>query len=267
MSIHPTAIIDPSATIDPSVEIGPYAVIGPHSMIGAGCSIGAHAVIDRTHMGRNNRIFPGAYVGGAPQDLKFAGEETLLVMGDSNTVRECVTLNRGTQATQKTVIGSECLFMAYSHVAHDCVIGNHVIFANSATLAGHIEVGDYTVFGGLTAVHQHSRIGRLCMIGGGAMIPKDVPPFCIAQGDRATLKGLNLFGLRRAKFSHETVRKIKEAYRIVFMSGLSLEEALSRIEGSNPAPEVTEMAFFIRSSKRGVTRPASKAVQEEEVVS
>ncbi len=266
MAIHTTAVIDPSAKIDPSADIGPYAIIGAHTVIGAGCSIGAHAVVDRTHMGRNNKIFPGAYVGGAPQDLKFAGEETLLLMGDSNTVRECVTLNRGTHATGKTVIGSNCLFMAYSHVAHACVIGSNVIFANSATMAGHVEVGDYTVVGGLAAAHQHLRIGRLCMIGGGAMIPKDVPPFCIVQGDRATLKGLNLLGLRRAGFSPSTVRGIKEAYRIFFMSGLSVEEALRQVEGSNPGPEVQDMASFMRASKRGVTRPAVKALQEEEAV-
>ncbi len=265
MAIHSTAVIDPNAKIDSSVEIGPYAVIGPHTKVGAGCVIGAHAVIERTEMGKNNQIFPGAYVGGAPQDLKFAGEETLLIMGDSNTVRECVTLNRGTHATGKTVIGSNCLFMAYSHVAHDCVIGNHVIFANSVAMAGHIEVGDFTVFGGLAAAHQHTRIGRLCMVGGGAMIPKDVPPFCMVQGDRATLKGLNLLGLRRAGVSPASVKLIKEAYRILFMSGLPLEEALSQAESIRCA-EAREMISFIRSSKRGVIRPAPKGVQQEEEV-
>lgn len=266
MKIHPTAIIDSSAKIAASVEIGPYAIIGPHTVIGEECSIGAHSVIERTHMGCGNKIFPGAYIGGAPQDLKFAGEETMVFMGDFNAVRECVTLNRGTHATGKTVIGSHCLFMAYSHVAHDCVIGNNVIFANSATMAGHVEVGDYTVVGGLAAAHQHLRIGRLCMIGGGAMIPKDVPPFCMIQGDRATLKGLNLLGLRRAGFSPATVRAIKEAYRVFFMAGLSLDEALSQVEGSNPIAEVREMVSFIRASKRGVTRPATKVLQEEEAV-
>lgn len=266
MAIHPTAIIDPGAQIDTAVEIGPYAVIGPHVAIGPGCVIGAHAVIERTQMGRENHIFPGAYVGGAPQDLKFAGEETLLIMGDSNTARECVTLNRGTSATGKTVIGSHCLFMAYSHVAHDCVIGNHVIFANSVALAGHIEVGDSTVIGGLAAAHQHTRIGRLCMIGGGAMIPKDVPPFCMVQGDRATLKGLNLLGLRRAGLSAVAVKNVKEAYRIFFLSGLNIEEALTQVEALRLGPEAQEMAAFIRASKRGVIRPASKNLQEEEAV-
>lgn len=265
-NIHPTAVIDPAAKIDPSVKVGPYAVVGPDVVIGAGTTIGAHAVVEYTHMGKENRVFPGAFVGGAPQDLKYAGEHTLLVMGDRNTVRECVTLNRGTAAHGETRIGDGCLFMAYSHVAHDCVLGNNVILVNSVGIAGHVEIGDFTVVGGLVGIHQYVRIGRFCMLGGGSMVGKDVPPFCMVQGDRATLRGLNLLGLRRAGFSREVVQAVKDAYKTLFLSGLRQEEALARLKSGAPAKEIMEMLDFIERSKRGVVRPASASVIEEEEV-
>lgn len=263
-NLHPTAVIDPSARIHPSAKIGPYAVIGEDVVIGENCSIGAHAHVEFTHMGRGNRLLPGCFVGGPPQDLKYGGERTRLVMGDNNTVREAVTLNRGTAAHGETRIGDNCLFMAYSHVAHDCIIGSNVVVVNSVAVAGHVEIGDFAVLGGLVGIHQFVRIGRFCMLGGGAMVSKDVPPFCLAQGDRATLRGLNLLGLRRAGFPRETVSAIKEAYKTLFISGLTQEEALAKLKGS-PKPEpVLELLDFIARSKRGVTRPSS-AAQEEEV--
>jgi UDP-N-acetylglucosamine acyltransferase len=265
MAIHPTAIVHPQAKIHPSVEIGPYAVIGEDVVIGEGSKIGAHAHVEFTHMGKNNRILPGAFIGGPPQDLKYAGEHTLLVMGDGNQVRESVTLNRGTAAHGETRIGNNCLFMAYSHVAHDCIIGNNVVIVNSVGIAGHVEIGDFTVVGGLVGIHQYTRIGRFCMMGGGSMAGKDLPPFCMCQGDRASLRGLNLLGLRRAGFPREVVTAIKEAYKTLFMSGLRLEEALARVRGSSPPPQVMEMVDFIERSKRGVMRPATAAEAEEEV--
>lgn len=264
-NIHPTAVVDPSAKIDPTAVIHPYAVIGPETTIGAGCVIGAHAVVEHTHMGRENRILPGAFVGGPPQDLKYAGEQTRLVMGDKNTVRECVTLNRGTAAHGETRIGSSCLFMAYSHVAHDCTLGDGVILVNSVGIAGHVEIGDCTVVGGLVGIHQYVRIGRYCMLGGGSMVGKDIPHFCTCQGDRATLRGLNLVGMRRAGLSRETIQNVKEAYKTLFLSGLALEAALDKLKALPSCKEVLELVDFISRSKRGVTRPASGVAEEEEV--
>lgn len=264
-NIHPTAVVHPTAKIDPSAKVGPYAVIGEDAVIGPGCSIGAHAVVEFTQMGRDNRLMPGCFVGGPPQDLKYAGEKTRLVMGDRNTVRECVTLNRGTNATGETLIGSGCLFMAYSHVAHDCRIGNGVILVNSVGVAGHVEIGDHTVVGGIAGIHQFVRIGRFCMIGGGSMVGKDVPSFCTCQGDRATLRGLNMVGMRRAGIPRESVRAIREAYKALFLSGAGLESALAELKAGEPPAEVLEMIQFIERSQRGVMRPAVGAAAEEEV--
>ena len=263
-NIHPTAVVHPSAKIDPTAQIGPYAVIGEEVEIGAGTTVGAHAVVEFATVGKNNRLFPGCYVGTAPQDLKYAGEKTRLVMGDGNRVRECVTLNRGTTATGETVIGSNCLFMAYSHVAHDCRIGNGVIVVNSVGIAGHVEIGDFTVLGGIAGVHQFVRIGRYCMVGGGSMAGKDLPSFCTCQGDRATLRGLNLLGMRRAGLSRETISAVKDAYKTLFMSGLTIEDAIARLK-TVPVPEVHEMLQHIERSKRGIMRPATGELAEEEV--
>lgn len=264
-NLHPTAVIDPSARIHRSAKIGPYAVIGEDVVIGENCLVGAHAHVEFTHMGRDNRLLPGCFVGGPPQDLKYGGERTRLVMGNNNTVREAVTLNRGTSAHGQTRIGDNCLFMAYSHVAHDCLIGNNVVVVNSVAVAGHVEIGDFAVLGGLAAIHQFVKIGRFCMLGGGAMVNKDVPPFCLAQGDRAALRGLNLLGLRRAGFPRDEVSAIKEAYKTLFLSGLTQAEALAKLKSrAQPAP-VLEMLDFIERSKRGVTRPRAGAAQDEEV--
>ena len=265
MAIHPTAIVDSSAQIDPSAAIGPYAIIGPDTIIGARTTIGAHTIVEYATLGADNILHPGCYVGTPPQDLKYAGEKTRLVMGDGNRVRECVTLNRGTTATGETVIGSNCLFMAYSHVAHDCRIGNGVIVVNSVGIAGHVEIGDFTVVGGIVGIHQFTRIGRYCMLGGGSMVGKDVPPFCTCQGDRATLRGLNLVGMRRAGLSREAMSAVKEAYRVLFLSGITLEGAIERLKTPAATPEVLEMIDFIERTKRGITRPATGAQAEEEV--
>lgn len=216
-------------------------------------------------MGRENRIFPGAFVGVAPQDLKYAGEKTRLVMGDKNTVRECATLNRGTSATGETRVGSGCLFMAYSHVAHDCRVGDGVIMANSVALAGHVEVGERAVLGGLAAVHQFVRIGRYAMLGGGAMVGRDVLPFCTAQGYPAKLRGLNVVGLRRLGLSREALSGVKEAYRTLFLSGLTIENGVSKLKASGPGQEVLGIIEFIESSKRGLTRPAAGVTEEQEL--
>ena len=261
-NIHPTAIIDPSAKLDPSVKVGPYTVIREDVVGGAGTVIGAHAVLEFVHMGKDNIISDASYIGVAPQDLKYAGEPTRLVMGERNQVREGVTLNRGTKATGETRIGSGCMFMALSHVAHDCRIGDGVILVNSVGLAGHVEIGDYVVVGGLCGVHQFVRIGRLCMVSGGSMVGKDVPPFCTAQGDRASLRGLNSLGLRRAGIAPAAVRAIKNAYATLFSSGLRLEEAVAQLRSSKPCPEVVEMLDFIAQAKRGVMRPLS-GVEED----
>ena len=261
--VHPTAIIDPSAKIDPSASVGPYAIIGEGSSIGPGCKIGAHAVVEHVVMGKDNNLFPGCHVGVAPQDLKYAGEKTRLVMGDKNTVRECVTLNRGTAAHGETKIGSNCLFMAYSHVGHDCQLGDGVILVNSVALAGHVTIGDYSVIGGLAAIHQYQTIGKYCMIGGGSMLNKDVPHYCLCQGYPAVLRGLNALGIKRSGVSREVLTAIKDAYKTLFHAGLRLEEAVAALRSAHPGPEVASMLDFIEKSKRGVMRPASGLLEEE----
>ena len=266
MAIHPTAIVDASSQIDPGADIGPYAIIGPDCVIGAGSRVGAHAVVEFSTLGRDNLIHPGAYVGTAPQDLKYAGEKTRLTMGDKNVVRECATLNRGTlHGGGTTVIGNDCLFMAYSHAAHDCVIGNNVVVVNSVALGGHVHVGDFSVLGGMAGVHQFVRIGRYAMLGGGAMVSQDVLPFATVQGDRAVMRGLNLLGLRRGGFARGAASALKDAYKTLFLSGLPQVEALSRLKAAGPTDEVKEWIDFLESTgKRGVTRPASGAAAPEE---
>ena len=267
-NIHPTAVIHPSAKIDPTAKIGPHAIIGENTTIGAGTVVGPHAVVEHATVGKNNRLHAGCFVGTAPQDLKYAGEPTRLVMGDNNSIRECVTLNRGTTATGETVIGSNCLFMAYSHAAHDCRVGNGVVVANSVALAGHVEVGDFTVIGGLVGIHQFTHIGRYCMLSGGSMVGKDVLSFCNCQGDRAGLRGLNLVGMRRAGLARQTVSAVKEAYQTLFMSGLRLPEAIAKLKATAAPPEVLEMVGFVEralGSKRGVMLPTRKAPAEDEV--
>jgi UDP-N-acetylglucosamine acyltransferase len=255
--IHPTAVIHPKAQLDESVDIGPYAVIGEHVSIGRGTTVGAHTVIEGwTRIGEENRIFPLAAVGGIPQDLKYKGEKTLLIIGDRNTVREFTTLQPGTvTGIAKTVIGNDNLFMAYCHVAHDCIIGNRVIMANGSTLAGHITVEDYVILGGLSAVHQFVRIGESVMLSGGAMVGQDVAPYTIAAGDRARMRGLNLVGLRRRGFTSDTIAILKKAYRLLVFSKLRIADAVARIRAELPAiPEINHFVEFIETSERGICR-------------
>lgn len=255
--IHPTAIIHPGAKLADDVEVGPYAVIGEHVSIGEGSTVGPHAVVEGwTRIGTENKIFQFASVGGAPQDLKYAGEETHLTIGDRNTIREFTTFSLGTPGGGgETCVGNDNLFMAYTHVAHDCVIGNNVVMANGATLAGHVSIGDYAILGGLCAIHQFCNIGSHCMISGGAMVVQDLVPYSISQGDRAEVVGVNSIGLKRRGFPGETLRAIKEAYKLIFRSGMRLEEALIKIEDElAPSQELDVLVQFIKKSERGIAR-------------
>ena len=257
MSVHPTAIVAPGARLHASVEVGPYAVIGPQVEIGAGTTVGPHAVIDgRTRLGERNKVFQFASVGAPPQDLKYAGEDSALEIGNENLIREFTTLHKGTTGGGGvTRIGDRNLFMAYAHVAHDCQVGNGCVLANAATLGGHVEVGNHVILGGLAAVHQFARIGQHAFVAGGAMVVMDVPPFCTAQGDRAELAGINSIGLARHGFSEEQIGRVKEAYRILFRSKLPLEEAVERLRNElGDQPEIQTLLAFVASSQRGLTR-------------
>lgn len=255
--IHATAIVHSGATIAENVEIGPYAVIGEHVSIGAGTWVGPHAVIEGwTEIGQDNKIYQFTSIGADPQDLKFHGEQSTLRIGDRNKIREFVTLHRGTEdGGGETIIGDDNLFMAYTHVAHDCRIGNHVILANAATLAGHVEVMDHAILGGLSAAHQFVRIGEHVMASGGSMIAQDIPPYTIAQGDRAKTVGINSLGLKRRGFSQEAIRGIKNAYKLIYRADLKQDEALKQIvEQYSALPEVMLFVDFIKGSERGIAR-------------
>ena len=257
--IHATAIIHPGATIAEGAEIGPYAIIGEHVSIGKGTKVGPHTVIDGwTEIGEDNTIFHMASVGAIPQDLKYRGEKTWLKIGNGNTIREFATLHLGTVTGDgETTVGDGNLFMAYSHVAHDCHIGNQVVMANAATLAGHVIVHDFAILGGLCAVHQFTRIGESVMVGGGTMVASDVPPYTILTGEGRDLKlrGLNQIGLKRRGISDESISSLKKAYKILSLSGLRLAEAIARIKTEVPtSAEVEHFVSFIESSKRGVVR-------------
>lgn len=259
MSIHPTAIIDASATLANDVEVGPYAIIGKQVTIARGTSIGPHTVIgDWTEIGENNRISHQASIGAPPQDLKYRGEECWTRIGSNNMIREFATIHRGTVTGHaETVIGDGNLFMAYSHVAHDCRIGNGVVMANVATLAGHVTVQDNVILGGLVAVHQFSTIGAYAMIGGGTMVGLDILPYTIATSGKrdAKLRGLNLIGLKRRGFSDETISNLKKAYKTLFMAGLKVPDAIARIRSEITAgPEIDYLLAFIENSKRGICR-------------
>ncbi len=258
--IHPTAVIHPSAQIHESVQIGPYAVIGAETKIGAETQIGAHAVIEHAEVGASCRIFSHALIGTAPQDLKYRGEKTKIVIGDGTIVRECATLNRGTAASGETRIGKSCLFMAYSHVAHDCVIEDEVILANSVAVAGHVSIGMGTVVGGLSGIHQFVRVGKMVMIGAGAMVPMDVPPFCTVWGDRARIVGLNIEGLKRRHVSKESIEALKRAYKKTFFGKGTLKQIANQIEKENSSDDhVRDFLKFISASQRGLCRPKLKA--------
>ena len=255
--IHETAIIDDSAVIANNVQIGPYSVIGAEVEIGAGTVIGPHVVIKGpTQIGKDNRIFQFSSIGEDPQDLKFHGEQSRLVIGDRNTIRECVTMHRGTEEDSSlTQIGNDNLFMAYVHIAHDCVIGNHIIFANNTTLAGHVIVEDFAILGGFTAVHQFTRLGSFCFTGFATALDRDVLPYFTVAGNRARARGINKEGLVRKGFKTETIRALQDTFKILVKSRGTLKEKLERVsELATTHPEVQQIMNFLGNSERGWTR-------------
>ncbi|CAM4000043.1 acyl-ACP--UDP-N-acetylglucosamine O-acyltransferase [Bordetella muralis] len=261
-NIHPTALVDPSAQIDSSVRIGPYSVVGPDVTIGAGTEIGPHCVIDGvTTIGRDNRFYRFCSIGGMPQDKKYAAEPTRLVIGDRNTVREFTTFNTGTvQDGGVTTMGNDNWIMAYVHVAHDCHLGNNTILANSVQLGGHVQVGDWAIVGGLTGVHQFSKIGAHSMTGGNSSLMQDMPPFVLGAGNPCRPVGVNVEGLRRRGFSASVISSLREAYKIVFRRGLSLDEARAELRARQQShPDATEalqtLLDFFDASNRGIIRP------------
>jgi len=257
MKIHPTAIIAEDALLEEGVEVGPYSIIGPEVKIGKNSIIGPHTVIDNyTQIGEGCKILQFCSIGAPPQDLKFGGEKTRVVIGNFNTIREYVSIHRATTADDgTTVIGDHNLLMAYVHIAHNCRLGDHVIVANSTGLAGHVHVEDYAIISPLSGVHQFCRIGAHSMIGGASAVVKDIPPYTMANGNRATLFGLNLIGLQRRGFSESAIAAIKQAYRIIFRSDLLLEEALEKAQKEvADCPEVRHFINFIQNSKRSICR-------------
>ena len=253
---QPLAYVHPQAKIANNVVIEPFATIHKNVEIGEGTWVGSNVTImEGARIGKNCRIFPGAVISAIPQDLKFDGEETTVEIGDNTTVREFVTINRGTVANFKTVVGSNCLLMAYVHVAHDCVIGDYCILANAVNLAGHITIGDYAIVGGLSAVHQFVNIGAHVMISGGSLIRKDVPPYTKAARDPLSFVGINSIGLRRRGYTSEKITEIQNIYRVIYLKQLNVSQALSYIETELPAtPERDEIISFITSSQRGIMK-------------
>lgn len=263
--ISPLAHISPEAVLGNNVKVDPFAVIHEDVRIGEGTHIMSGAVImSGTTIGKNCLIFPGAVLGAIPQDLKFIGEKTTVEIGDNTTIRECVTINRGTQDKWKTVIGSNCLLMAYSHVAHDCILGDYVILSNSVQLAGHVEVGDWAIIGGMAGAPQFSRIGAHCYVFGHTVINKDVPPFMKAGRSPISYAGVNSVGLQRRGFSSDAINQILEIYRNLYNKGFNTSQALEYIEKDLPdSPERNMILTFIKESKRGIVKVFSKADMDE----
>ncbi|MDQ6987368.1 MAG: acyl-ACP--UDP-N-acetylglucosamine O-acyltransferase [Mariprofundaceae bacterium] len=255
--IHPTAVIAAGAKIASDVKIGPYCTIDAHVSIAQGCELISHVVVSgHTEIGKNNRIFPFAAIGMDPQDMKYHGEASTVVIGDNNTIRENVTINTGTEGGgMQTRIGNNNMLMAYVHIAHDCLLGDETILANCASLAGHIEIQDGSIIGGMSAIHQFVRIGRYAMVGGMSGITKDVPPFCLtAGGYRPGLAGLNIIGLKRRGFSLDDIAQLKQAYRILLQGPGSLADKITQVESAlGDFPQVRELLDFVRSAKRGLT--------------
>lgn len=251
--ISPLAVIEDGATIGQDVEIGAYCFISSQAVIGDGTTIAQGSCIyGKTSIGKYNQIFSHAVLGSVPQDLKFNGEDVELIIGDHNTIREFTLFNPGTKGGGgKTIIGSHNLFMGYVHLGHDVIIGNHCILANAATLAGHVEMGDYAVIGGMTPIHQFVHIGSFAMVGGASALAQDVPPFCMAEGNRATLRGLNLTGLRR-HISRDDINALKSAYRDLFESGQPLKESANAIIEETKNHHVKSLCDFVLKTKRGI---------------
>ena len=253
MSKHSTAAISDGAQIDATVEIGPYAVIGPNVKIGAGTKVGAHAVIDgHTTIGENCHIFAGAAIGLEPQDLKYKGEPTGVIIGNNNVIREFVTIHRATHEGN-TIVGDNCFIMAYCHIAHNCKVGDGVIMANATTFGGYVEVGNGAIFGGMVVVHQNTTIGRLCMLSGMTGARVDLPPFSTCDGRPAMVRGLNIIGMRRSKMGSKTRAALKQAFKLLYKSGMNYSQAIEKIESEMAdVPEAIELCQFYKNSKRGV---------------
>ena len=253
--VHATAVVDATAELGSGVAVGPYAIVGPGVVVGDGTRIGAHAILERdTILGAECVISPGAALGGDPQDLKYQGEPTRLIVGDRTVIREFATLNRGTAAHGRTEVGSDCLIMAYAHVAHDCILGDHVILSNAVNMGGHVEIEEWASVGGLTAIHQFARIGCHAFVGGASQVRKDVPPYVKASDSPPKLFGLNSVGLQRRGFSLEVRRELKRTYRLFFQSKLNISQALEQARQELVLlPEVEHFIAFIEASQRGVT--------------
>ncbi len=252
-NIHKTAIIEDGATLGENVQIGAYSVIGKDVKIGDGSIIGSHTIVEgKTTIGKNNQIFSHASIGSIPQDLKFGGEDVELIIGDNNKIREFTLFNPGTQGGGSvTKIGSNNLFMGYTHVAHDAIIGNNCVFANVATVAGHVEIDDFVVIGGLTPIHQFCKIGKHAMVGGGSVVTQDIPSFCLAEGNRAVLRGLNLNGLRR-RMDRQDINALKTAYKLLFENAQPLPQVAQALLEQNKNENVRELATFVLNTKRGI---------------
>ena len=252
-SVHPTAVVDPRAQLAEGVTIGPYAVIGPEVQIGAGSRIGPHVVIDgRVRMGSGNRIFPGACIGLEPQDLKYSGAPTEVVLGDDNTIRECVTINRATAEGEQTRLGSGNLLMAYSHLGHNCLLGDRIVIANGVAVAGHVVIDDRAVIGGMLGIHQFVHIGTLAMVGGMSRIDRDCPPFMIIEGHPGRVRGLNRVGLRRSGLKEQDggaqLRQLQEIWQLLYRSDRVLAEALQEARRQELLPAAEELCGFLEAS-------------------
>ena len=253
---QPLAYVHPEAKIAPNVVIEPFVTIDKNVVIGEGTRSGSNVtILEGARIGKNCNICSGAVISGIPQDLKFKGEETTAEIGDNTTIRECVTINRGTASKGKTVIGNNCLLMAYCHIAHDCVIGDNIIMSNATQVAGEVRIDDFAVIGGGTLVHQFCHVGAHVMIQGGSLINKDIPPYVKAARNPISYAGINSIGLRRRNFTNETIRDIQEIYRYLYLSGLNNSDAIERIEAELPATkERDEIVLFVRNSQRGIIR-------------
>ncbi len=263
--IHPTSIIEDGATLGENITIGPFTYIGAHVTIGDGTTVASHTVIEgHTTIGKNNRIFAHAAIGTIPQDLKYNGEEVELIIGDNNTIREFTLLNPGTKGGGSvTKIGNGNLLMGYVHLGHDVIIGDNCILANGATLAGHVELGNHVVIGGLTPIHQFVHIGDYAMIGGASALAQDIPPYCLAEGNRAYVRSLNLTGLRR-HFSRDEINILKAAYKELFEQGEAIQEVAQKLFETSTSEKVKKMCNFIKTSKRGIPFQRNKKSEDKE---
>jgi UDP-N-acetylglucosamine acyltransferase len=248
--------IDPQAKLAKNVVVEPFVTIEKNVEIGSGTWIGSNVTImEGARIGENCEIFPGAVISAIPQDLKFEGEESLAIIGDNTIIRECATINRATKATGKTIVGKNCLIMAYAHIAHDCVIGNNAIVVNNVAMGGHVEIGEHAIIGGLTAVHQFIKIGKYCMVSGGSLVRKDIPPYVKAGREPLSFIGINSIGLRRKKFSESEITEIQDIYRILYQKGNNNTQAINKIEIDFKISEIRdEIISFVRGSGRGIMR-------------